>query len=72
MCIKHLGSISDFCASNLGLFQGEITSPICFSLFLNDIELHLQNEIGSCLTLNEISIHLLLFTDDAAILSEYR
>jgi len=30
LCIKHLGSISDFFASNVGLLQGEIRSPICF------------------------------------------
>ena len=42
LCVKHLGSLSDFFSSDIGLFQGEITSPIMFSLFLNDIELHLQ------------------------------
>ena len=45
LCVKHLGSLSDFFSSDIGLFQGEITSPIMFSLFLNDIELHLQENI---------------------------
>jgi hypothetical protein len=46
MCLKHLGSVSDFFNSDLGLFQRDITSPICFSLFLNDTELKLQENIN--------------------------
>ena len=39
LCVKHMNSISELFDSNLGLLQGEITSSIMFSLFLNDIEL---------------------------------
>jgi hypothetical protein len=47
LCVKHLGSLSDFLNSNLGLFQGEITLPICLSLFLNDIEIQLQENMDA-------------------------
>lgn len=56
--------------SNVGLFQGEITSPILFSLFLNDIENELQNSTDAGLSLDQISIYLLLFADDAVLISE--
>ena len=54
----------------LGLFQGEITSPIMFSLFLNDIEMHLQNNLNADISFEQLSIYLLLFADDAAMVSE--
>jgi hypothetical protein len=72
LCVKHMGTLSDFFNSNLGLFQGEITSPILFSLFLNDIEIHLQENINVGINFDNISIYLLLFADDAVIVSETR
>ena len=52
--------------------QGEITSPILFSLFVNDIELSLQYNINAGLSLEELCIYLLLFADDAELMSETR
>ena len=37
-CEKNYGSISEFFDSNVGLLQGEVISPLLFSLFINDIE----------------------------------
>ena len=51
-------------------YKGEITSPIMFSLFLNDIELHLHSNLNACITLDQLTIYFLLFSDDAAVLSE--
>ena len=65
--VKHMNSISDFFKSDIGLLQGEICSPIMFSLFLNDIELHLQADINAGITIDQLSIYLLLFADDAVI-----
>ena len=53
MCVKHMGSVSDLFESNVGLFQGVITSPILFSLFLNDIEMHLQENINMGITIDQ-------------------
>ena len=53
MCVNDMGSVSDLFESNLGLFQGEITSPILFSLFLNDIEMHLQENINMGITIDQ-------------------
>lgn len=63
-------SLSDFFNCDVGLLQGEIISPILFSLFVNDIEVFLQNDSNSCLTLDQLSIYLLLFADDAVLFSE--
>jgi hypothetical protein len=65
-----MDSLSDFFKCDVGLLQGEIVSPILFSLFVNDIELFLQKDESSCLTLDQLSIYLLLFADDAVIFSE--
>ena len=40
-----------------------------FSLFLNDIEQSFQNNLDS-LTLDQLNIFLLIFADDAMLLSE--
>ena len=69
MQVKHINSLSQLFESNIGLFQGETTSPIMFSLFLNDIEQSFQLNLDG-LTLDQINIFLLMFADDAVLLSE--
>ena len=55
-------------ASNVGLLQGESTSPLLFSLFVNDLEHSLPNENFGVNAVN-ILIKLLMFADDMAIFS---
>ena len=69
-CVRHLNTLSDFFSSDIGLFQGEIMSPILFSFFLNDIEQNLQELIFDGITLDQITIYLLLFADDAILISD--
>ena len=57
--------------SHLGLLQGESTSPILFSLFVNDLEGELtSNSIGT--RAMDLLIKLIKFADDMAIFSETR
>ena len=70
LCVRHMGTLSEFIASMVGLLQGEITYPTMFSLFLNDIVLHLHINLNVGITLDQLTIYLLLFADDAAVLSE--
>ena len=69
-CVRHINSLSDFFSTDIGLFQGEILSPILFSFFLNVIEQYLQENIFDDITLDRISIYLLLFADDAVLISD--
>ena len=42
-------------------------SPVLFSLFIEDLELFLQNDINSGLNINDVMFLLLLFADDMCI-----
>lgn len=69
-CVKSMNSLSDFFSSNIGLLQGEVLSPFLFSLFINDLEIYLQQNTNAGLTLDQLSIYLLMFADDAVIFSD--
>ena len=69
-CVRHLNTLSDFFSSDIGLFQGEIMSPILFSFFLNIIEQNLQELIFDGITLDQITLYLSLFADDAILKSD--
>ena len=69
-CVKNIHTFSDFYESNVGLLQGEVFSPVLFSLFINDLEIFLQQNPNAGLTLEQISLYLLLFADDAVIFSD--
>ena len=55
---------------DLGLLQGEIMSPIPFSMFLTDVEMQLADNGNDGITLDQLTLYLLLFADDAVIFSE--
>ena len=69
-CVKNIHTFSDFYESNVGLLQGEVLSPVLFSLFINDLEIFLQQNPNAGLTLEQISLYLLLFADDALFFSD--
>ena len=69
-CVKHCNSYSDFFKCSLGLRQGEVISPIMFSLFIEDLELFLQRDVHSGLLLDDITLILLLFADDMVIIAK--
>ena len=43
-CVRGCNSYSDFFDCVVGLKQGEVISPMLFSLFIEDLELFLQND----------------------------
>ena len=65
--VKSANTMSDFFEYALGLRQGEVLSPLLFSLFVEDLELHLQDRATCGLSIEEINIVLLLFADDMVI-----
>ena len=55
---------------SVGLKQGDICSPILYSMFIEDLEIYLHDSYNKGLTIDDISIILLMYADDTAILSE--
>ena len=72
LCVKHMDQLSDCFENSIGLFQGEITSPIMFSVHVNDIEPALQRNITAGIDLDQLNIFLVLYADDCILLSETR
>jgi len=68
--VKSCSSYSDYFSYAVGLRQGEVMSPILFSLFVEDLELYLQDNINSGLSIDDIVLIVLLFADDMAILGK--
>ena len=67
-----MNSLSDLYICEVGLLQGEILSTFLFSIFLNDIEMHSGENIQDGITLEQLQLYLLLFADDAVLVSETR
>ena len=69
-CVKSCTSYSDYFRYSVGLRQGEVMSPILFSLFVEDLEMHLQKNIDSGLNIDDMVLILLLFADDMVIIGK--
>ena len=69
-CIKLQCNVSDFFEISVGLFQCQNNSPALFALFLEDLELFLQDRVNFGIDLYELSIILLLFANDMVLLGK--
>ena len=69
-CVRACNNYSEFFEYAVGLRQGEIMSPILFSLYLEDLELYLQGNVNSGLSIEELVLILMLFADDMVILGD--
>ena len=77
----HFGSeFSEFFPCSIGVRQGENLSPLLFSIYLNDLEMFLQNNNveGLCTISDELETELnlylklfvLLYADDTVLMAE--
>ena len=64
-CVRGCNSLFEYFNCAVGLKQGEVMSPILFSLF---IEYFLQDDVNCGLSFNDIMFVLVLFADDTVIL----
>jgi hypothetical protein len=69
-CVRVNNVYSKSFECDVGLRQGEILSPILFSLFIEDLENSLQENVCDGIIIENITLFLLLFADDAVLLSE--
>jgi hypothetical protein len=62
----------NYFTNELGLIQGEVLSPILFSLYVNDCEMAFINSTCSSipLELKDLNLFLLMYADDVVIFSE--
>jgi hypothetical protein len=65
--VKGCNSYSDFFECAVGLKQGEVMSPVLFALFIEDLDLFFLNDQDSGLSLEDITIMLMLFADDMVL-----
>ncbi len=54
----------------MGLMQGEVVSPILFSLYINDFEMSFLNFNCPSYDCNSLSLFLLMYAEDLVIFSE--
>ena len=69
-CVRGCNSYSEFFKCAIGLKQGEVISPLLYSLFLEDLELYLCDDPNCGLSLDDITFILMLFADDMVILGK--
>jgi len=65
--VRDCSSYIDFFECSVGLKQGKVLSPILFSLFFEDLEMYLFDNVNSGLTLDEISFIIMLYADDMVL-----
>ena len=69
-CVKYNRCLSQYFRNSVGLFQGEVLSPILYSLYVNDCEMHFIRSNCPSVELNMINIFLLMYADDTVLLAE--
>ena len=60
-CVEIMNSIKK---------QGETCSPLLFVFFISDIEKSLQENADAGITLDQLSLYLILFANDAVLFSD--
>ena len=69
-CIRYRSSLSGFLNSNIGLKQGDPSSPLMFMLFINDIIQNINSDIDDIFTIDGFQLFMLLYADDAVVFAK--
>ena len=70
ICIKHEGNLSSYFSSTSGLLQGEVMSPILYSLYVNDFEMSFIREGCQSIDIQLINLFILMYADDTVLIAE--
>lgn len=69
-CVSLHGRKSSFFRNVLGLMQGEVMSPILYSLYVNDFEMNFLKDGCVPFECKSLSLFLLMYADDLVLFSE--
>ena len=69
-CIRHNGRLSEYIESNIGVKQGDPSSPMLFMMFINDINQCKNDNLNGIFTVDDIKLFLLLYADDQVIFAK--
>lgn len=70
LCIKYNNSFSQFFDSQIGLKQGDPSSPTIFMLFVNDMIDSVNSNINDIFTIDDIKLFIILFADDQVVFAK--
>ena len=69
-CVKYNNLLSNFFVCKNGLFQGEVLSPILFSMYVNDCEMQLLSDNCPYIEVQMLNLFLIMYADDMVLLAE--
>ena len=69
-CVRSKNAISDFFKSQTGFLQGEVLSPILFSIYVNYFEMDFLTNNNVPVQLLELNLFLLMHADEMMIFAE--
>lgn len=59
--------VSDFLSSDIGLEQGDPSSPLMFMFFVKDITQNINSDLDDVITIDDVKLFLILYADDMAL-----
>ena len=67
LCVRNKSLFSQFFESNIGLKQGDPSSPLLFMLFVNDIVDNINSDLSNSFSVDEWKLFLISYADDQVV-----
>ena len=69
-CVRYNSSRSNFFNSQTGLKQGDPSSPLLFMMFINDLIDNINADLDKIFKIEELSLFMVLYADDAVVFAK--